>query len=286
LEQSKSDRDRMTEDLEKAHAEHAQAAAQAASALEQATAGGAAGVNQGLEQVTAERDRLAQDLAQAMTDRDDIALDLRQTVADRDRLAQDLKKVTTEREVALRDLAEARRKLEKSTKALELAKQEQAAAPIEKPAPAAELRPSIRDRNPASDRISVISRQVAESGQTLSTAAHDAERTDSLIRELGNVTSRIGDAERLLGTVASLATEDADATAIKGIQNTNGQASIIIKEIVRMIDRIKGTAVEIADASSTHALATTADLLEKSEQLRGMLDDLVNRIHSDDRPQG
>ncbi len=88
----------------------------------------------------------------------------------------------------------------------------------------------------------------------------------------------------MLSTIAGLAAEDADASALKRIRATTDQANLVVKEVQRMIERIKATAIEIADASSTHALETTADLLEKSENLRGMLDDLVNRIRSDDRP--
>ena len=239
-------------------------------------------MGEALEGALAEREHMVQALEQAKSDRERMTQALEQAKTDRDHMTRDLEEAQAAQAKALDDLGQAKAELEISTQDLKQARRAPAATARERAAPSSR-RATNQGDDATAERIFAISRQVAQSGQTLSMVAYEAQQTDALIRGLANATSRIGDAERLLSTIADLAAEDADASVLKGIRATTNQANLIVKEVLRMIDRIKGIAVEIADASSTHALETTADLLEKSENLRGMLDDLVNRIRSDDR---
>ena len=264
LEEAKANRDQMTSSLEKAKSDQEQ-------------------MGEALEGALAEREHMVQALEQAKSDRERMTQALEQAKTDRDHMTRDLEEAQAAQAKALDDLGQAKAELEISTQDLKQARRATGCDGTGTCGAVIEAGDQPRRRRNSRERIFAISRQVAQSGQTLSMVAYEAQQTDALIRGLANATSRIGDAERLLSTIADLAAEDADASVLKGIRATTNQANLIVKEVLRMIDRIKGIAVEIADASSTHALETTADLLEKSENLRGMLDDLVNRIRSDDR---
>lgn len=264
LEEARADREHMSGSLEQAKLDQEQ-------------------TGEALKGALAEREQMVQALEQAKSDRERMTQALEQAKADRDQMTQDLQDAQAAQAIALGDMAQARADLEKTALDLEQARRA-SAAPERETAASTPRSATNRGHDATAENISAISRQVAQSGQILSTVAYEAEQTDALIRGLAGATSRIGDAERLLSTIAGLAAEDGDASALKRIRATTNQANLVVKEVQRMIDRIKATAIEIADASSTHALETTADLLEKSENLRGMLDDLVNRIRGDDRP--
>ncbi len=171
--------------------------------------------------------------------------------------------------------------------------------------------------------ISAISRQLAESSQSVSTKAYEAERTGTLIRSLGEAARRIGEVETLLSTIGeqtnflmlkSAVTEGVSDEANKhlvvlstgyksaadqrastdvivrrrldAIRTTAGEASHAIRGIAESVAEVKEVAMDIAAATSAEALAVTTALLAQSECLRGMLDDLAGNIQdaTDDAP--
>lgn len=57
-----------------------------------------------------------------------------------------------------------------------------------------------------------------------------------------------------------------------------------VRAVAQTVHLSKGSALEIAAASSADALEITTDLLEQSEHLRGMLNDLIGKLHSTSLP--
>ena len=164
--------------------------------------------------------------------------------------------------------------------------------------------------------ISAISRQLAESSQSVSTKAYEAERTGTLIKNLGDAARRIGEVETLLSAIGeqtnflvlksavteglsdeankhlvvlstgykSAADQRASTDAIvrrrlDAIRTTAGEASRAIRGIAYSVAEVKEVAMDIAASTSAEALAVTTALLAQSECLRGMLDDLAGNIH-------
>ena len=64
------------------------------------------------------------------------------------------------------------------------------------------------------------------------------------------------------------------------IRQAAGQATWVVRDIGETISRVEKAATEIAGASSAKALQVTAELLEQSEHLRAMLDDLIDKIQT------
>ena len=62
------------------------------------------------------------------------------------------------------------------------------------------------------------------------------------------------------------------------IRSTASQATWAVRDIGSMIREARETALDIARLSSAEALEVTTDLLQQSENLRGMLDNLVNKM--------
>ena len=62
------------------------------------------------------------------------------------------------------------------------------------------------------------------------------------------------------------------------IRSTASQATWAVRDIGSMIKEARETALDIARLSSAEALEVTTDLLQQSENLRGMLDNLVNKM--------
>ena len=164
--------------------------------------------------------------------------------------------------------------------------------------------------------ISAISRQLTESSQSVSAKAYEAERTGTLIKNLGDAARRIGEVETLLSAIGeqtnflvlkSAVTEDVSDEANKhlvvlstgyksaadqrastdvvvrrrldAIRTTAGEASRAIRGIANSVAEVKEVAMDIAASTSAEALAVTTALLAQSECLRGMLDDLAGNIH-------
>ena len=223
----------------------------------------------------------------------------------------------------LRGQAEAMRaELEKSAAALkrfedaEMRGGDGAGLPVPRgPEPAPVSVPAMASGTILSGPISAISRQLAESSQSVSTKAYEAERTGTLIKSLGDAARRIGEVETLLSAIGeqsnflvlksavteglsdeankhlvvlstgykSAADQRASTDAIvrrrlDAIRTTAGEASRAIKGIAYSVAEVKGVAMDIAASTSAEALAVTTALLAQSECLRGMLDDLAENI--------
>ena len=223
----------------------------------------------------------------------------------------------------LRGQAEAMRaELEKSAAALkrfedaEMRGGDGAGLPVPRgPEPAPVSVPAMASGTILSGPISAISRQLAESSQSVSTKAYEAERTGTLIKSLGEAARRIGEVETLLSAIGeqtnflvlksavteglsdeankhlvvlstgykSAADQRASTDAIvrrrlDAIRTTAGEASRAIKGIAYSVAEVKGVAMDIAASTSAEALAVTTALLAQSECLRGMLDDLAENI--------
>lgn len=127
-------------------------------------------------------------------------------------------------------------------------------------------------------RISVLSQQVAQSSQTVSIAALEAERTGVLIRGLGEAATRIAEVERLIGSIAGAVGDEASGNTCLAVD----RARRVAQGAAANIEQVTRMAKELADASSNQALETTSELLQQSESLRGMLDDLVAGIRDVD----
>ncbi len=166
-----------------------------------------------------------------------------------------------------------------------------------------------------------ISKQVAISSESVSSAAYEAERTGTLIRGLFAAAEKIGEVEKLLATINEQTNllvfkpgiadgrgggeadnlvvlssdqrsaseqgglgEDAIGQRFDIIRSTAGQITWTVRDLGRTINGVKDIALEVAETSSAEAMKVTTELLEQSEHLREMLDSLVNSIQgaSDD----
>ncbi len=195
----------------------------------------------------------------------------------------------------------------------DLAKNLEDLEPVEAPLAKADLPPPPEEA--PSNAISSISKQVAMSSESVSSAAYEAERTGTLIRGLFAAAERIGEVEKLLATINEQTNllvfkpgiangrgggeadnlvalnlgqisaseqgglgEDAIGQRFDIIRSTAGRITWAVRELGRTINSVKDIALEIAETSSAEAMKVTTELLEQSEHLREMLDTLVNRI--------
>jgi len=152
------------------------------------------------------------------------------------------------------------------------------------------------------DKISTISRQVARSSEHVTAAAEEAERTGTLIRNLSDASEKISTIESLITAIG----EQADMLVVNApeqgsdpnlvvlnslpenpngiarrfdiIRSTSSQATWAIRDIGSAIKESREVALDIARMSSADALEVTTNLLQQSENLRGMLDSLVNKM--------
>jgi hypothetical protein len=152
------------------------------------------------------------------------------------------------------------------------------------------------------DKISTISRQVARSSEHVTAAAEEAERTGTLIRNLSDTSEKIDTLEALINVIGEQAdmlvvntpenASDPNLVVLNSfpenprgvarrfdiIRSTSSQATWAIRDIGAVIRASREVALDIARLSSADALEVTTDLLQQSENLRGMLDSLVNKM--------
>ncbi|MBT3238770.1 MAG: hypothetical protein HN360_08385 [Rhodospirillaceae bacterium] len=153
------------------------------------------------------------------------------------------------------------------------------------------------------ESISLVSQRVAQSSENVTQAALDAERTGILIRNLGDAISGIDDIEALIASIGEQAgmlvvdmpNQMSDLMVLQGgddrsaasdaiirrfdiIRTAAGKATWTIRDIATVILEARKAALDIARSSSVEALTVTTELLEQSENLRGMLDQLVLRM--------
>jgi methyl-accepting chemotaxis protein len=159
------------------------------------------------------------------------------------------------------------------------------------------------------DSISSISRQVARSSEYVTAAADEAERTGTLIRNLSDASGKIGAIENLISLIGEQSdmlvinappqsrdtnlfilnddtrsklgpSSDAIAHRFEAIRAASSKANWAVRDIGALIRDSRDVALDIARLSSSEALNVTTDLLQQSENLRGMLDNLVNKMQT------
>ncbi|MBL6930144.1 MAG: hypothetical protein ISR53_01600 [Rhodospirillales bacterium] len=157
------------------------------------------------------------------------------------------------------------------------------------------------------DSISSISRQVARSSENVTAAADEAERTGTLIRNLSDASGKVDAIESLIALIGEQSdmlvinappqSPDTNLVILNGDARTNGaensdaiaqrfdairaaasKANWAVRDIGNLIKDSRDVALDIARLSSSEALEVTTDLLQQSEYLRGMLDNLVNKM--------
>jgi methyl-accepting chemotaxis protein len=159
------------------------------------------------------------------------------------------------------------------------------------------------------DSISSISRQVARSSENVTAAADEAERTGALIRNLSDASGKIDAIENLMALIGEQSdmlvvnappqsrdtnlfilngdarskwetSSDAIARRFEAIRAASSKANWAVRDIGVLIRDSRDVALDIARMSSSEALDVTTNLLQQSENLRGMLDNLVNRMQT------
>ncbi|MEO5336009.1 MAG: HAMP domain-containing protein [Magnetospirillum sp. WYHS-4] len=173
-----------------------------------------------------------------------------------------------------------------------------------------------------SGTISTVSRDVALASQDVSDAAFEAERMGTMIRGLTFATARLKEADEMISTIAEQANllafktrlgdgarppegnrnlivlssdprliasgregkdEDEPPTVrVEAIRAAAAQAKEALREVGEAVVDIKGAAMDLAASTSEEALAVTTRLMEQSQFLRNMLDELVGKIHNRD----
>ena len=175
-----------------------------------------------------------------------------------------------------------------------------------------------RDGTLQSSPISEASQLVAQTSQSASSAARDAERCDVMINGLSGALKKIKDIELLLESINDHMSLLAVQTAITNetgsddpdevitrpkspsdgnqrqnpnefvtdnldtLQNGTKRAIRAIRQVGQTIQEVNQVALEIAAEASNDALDAATMLLHQSENLRGMLDGLLEKIKPSD----
>ena len=175
-----------------------------------------------------------------------------------------------------------------------------------------------RDETLQSTPISEASQLVAQSSQSASSAARDAERCDVMINGLSGALKKIKDIELLLESINDhmsllavqtaitneTGSDDPDAVITRPkspsdgnqrqnpnefvtdnldtLQNGTKRAIRAIRQVGQTIQEVNQVALEIAAEASNDALDAATMLLHQSENLRGMLDGLLEKIKPSD----
>ena len=175
-----------------------------------------------------------------------------------------------------------------------------------------------RDGTLQSTPISEASQLVAQTSQSASSAARDAERCDVMINGLSGALKKIKDIELLLESINDHMSLLAVQTAITNetgsddpdevitrpkspsdgnqrqnpnefvtdnldtLQNGTKRAIRAIRQVGQTIQEVNQVALEIAAEASNDALDAATMLLHQSENLRGMLDGLLEKIKPSD----
>ena len=175
-----------------------------------------------------------------------------------------------------------------------------------------------RDGTLQSTPISEASQLIAQTSQSASSAARDAERCDVMINGLSGALKKIKDIELLLESINDHMSLLAVQTAITNetgsddpdevisrpkspsdgnqrqnpnefvtdnldtLQNGTKRAIRAIRQVGQTIQEVNQVALEIATEASNDALDAATMLLHQSEHLRGMLDGLLEKIKPND----
>jgi len=163
-------------------------------------------------------------------------------------------------------------------------------------------------------QISNLSRMLAETSQAASAAADEAERTESIVTGLSETIQKIDEVETLLASISDQMSLLAVQTALsedigerdqrenlvvlaEKRQNSNIGQSVAdridtiqagtkraiksVQQIGRTVSDVNEIAVQFASDASSEALDAATELLRQSEDLRGMLDDLLTKIRAE-----
>jgi len=251
------------------------------------------------------------------------------TLADYDALRRELDQTRTKLEHAALD---AERKVQAAADAATAALRSELAQPdtSPEPEPAPQQQPQAppNDMGPlmppglesagATGPISSISRQLTHFSEYVTAAAHDVERTEALIRSLGEATSHIevlgnlvtavrdqinllafratptdygpAGAENLIPFNAEGARDGPEPTAaapidpltsgrLDAIRESTERAERTLQAVRLSMDNVNRVAQDIATTASTQALDATNKLLSQSQYLQNMLDDVMAKIH-------
>ncbi len=167
------------------------------------------------------------------------------------------------------------------------------------------------DSTGTSGPISTVSRQLTHFSEYVSAAAHDVERTEALVRSLGDATTQI----EVLGNLVTAVRDQVNLLAFRSsprdyggavenliqfsgeergtggfddpvaigrldaIRETTERAERALQGVRLSVDNVSAVAQEIASTASRQAMDATRKLLEQSQYLQNMLDDIMARIH-------
>lgn len=177
---------------------------------------------------------------------------------------------------------------------------------------AAPPRARAYDSTGTSGPISSVSQQLTHFSEYVSAAAHDVERTEALARSLGDATTQI----EVLGNLVTAVRDQVNLLAFRSsardyggaaenlipfnnderpsgggfddpvaigrldaIRETTERAERALQGVRLSVDNVSAVAQEIASTASRQAMDATRKLLEQSQYLQNMLDDIMARIH-------
>jgi methyl-accepting chemotaxis protein len=159
--------------------------------------------------------------------------------------------------------------------------------------------------------ISSVSQKLTHFSEYVSAAAHDVERTEALVRSLGDATNQI----EVLGNLVTAVRDQVNLLAFRSsprdyggaaenlipfggeershggfddpvaigrldaIRETTERAERALQGVRLSVDNVSAVAQEIASTASRQAVDATRKLLEQSQYLQNMLDDIMARIH-------
>jgi len=155
--------------------------------------------------------------------------------------------------------------------------------------------------------IHAASEELTRFSEFVNEATRDVDRTETLMRQLGDTARQIADLEQCVTTIRDEAhllvfrssgggnANDGDATLVylsgegrrnegennkrfDTIRDAVERAERLVVTVRKSLDQVTGVAQEIASSASSEALEATNKLLSQSEYLQNMLDDLVHKM--------
>lgn len=152
-------------------------------------------------------------------------------------------------------------------------------------------------RSPEQGPIFTVSQQLSQFTEYISAAARDVERTEYLIRALGQTSHLVDDltdaiagfrdqTHALVFAASDVSTEQAEALAprFQAVREVTERAEQIVEAVRATVDDVVGVSHEIAETASTQALEATRKLLAQSEHLQAMLDDVMAKLQPGTKP--
>lgn len=159
----------------------------------------------------------------------------------------------------------------------------------------------------AASPIHAASEELTRFSEFVNDATRDVERTETLLRQLGDTARQIADLEQCVTTIRDEAhllvfrspggnapTENDDTLVYLAgegrrpdndaskrydtIRDAVDRAERLVVNARRSLDQVSGLAQDIASDASSEALEATNKLLSQSEYLQNMLDDLVHKM--------